>query len=54
MRIVKWKLQSGDRVGQETAEMKRQEGIDYIERLKKEETVVSVEETVNEFIITLE
>ena len=52
-RIVKWNLRSGGKVGQEDAEMKRQEGLAYIERLKENETVLSVEETPMELIITL-
>lgn len=54
MRIVKWRLKSGERDGQETVEMKRQEGLSYIEKLKEEENVLSVEETEREFIITLD
>lgn len=54
MRIVRWKLTPGTKLGQEDAEMKRSEGLAYIERLKEDETVLSVEETANEFVITLE
>jgi len=53
-RIVKWKLTAGTNPDQETAEIKRQEGLVYIERLKEDEVVLSVEETEKEFIITLE
>lgn len=53
-RIVKWNLKAGGKVGQEDAEIKRQEGLAYIERLKEEDTVLSVEETENAFVITLE
>jgi hypothetical protein len=53
MKIVKWKLTAGNRPDQESAEMKRTEGLAYIERLKIDETVLSVEETEKEFIITL-
>jgi len=53
-RIVKWNLRAGGKVGQEDAEMKRNEGLAYIERLTEEDIVLSVEETENEFIITLE
>lgn len=54
MRIVKFSLVSGGKEGQETKEMKLQEGRDYIERLKQDETVMSVEEKEKEIIITLE
>ena len=54
MRITKFLLTAGSKVGQESAEEKRQEGLRYIERLKKEDKVISVEETDKEFIITLE
>ena len=54
MRIVKWSLVSGGKPGQETKDIKRQEGLAYIERLKSDETVLSVEETEKELIITLE
>lgn len=42
MKIVKWRLSPGGRVGQETYEQKLQEGMDYIERLKKDEDVAEV------------
>lgn len=54
MRIVKWKLTAGNHPDQESAEMKRTEGLAYIERLKVDETVLSVEENEKEFIITIE
>lgn len=54
MRIVRWSLVSGGKPGQETKDMKKQEGLAYIERLKADDTVLSVEETEKEFIITLE
>lgn len=54
MRIVKWSLVSGGKEGQETKEMKRTEGLAYIERLKQDENVLSVEEKEKEIIITLE
>lgn len=54
MRTVKWSLKVGNKVGQEDYETKRNEGLAYIERLKEEDAVLSVEETENEFVITLE
>ena len=54
MRIVKWSLVSGGKTGQETKDIKKQEGLAYIERLKKDERVISVEETDKEIIINLE
>lgn len=54
MRIVKWSLVSGGKPGQETKDIKKQEGLSYIERLKKDERVISVEETDKELIINLE
>ena len=53
-RIVKFLKTSGGKEGQETKEMKRVEGLAYIERLKKDENVLSVEEKEKEIIITLE
>lgn len=53
MRIVHWKLTTGNKVGQETAEQKRQAGLDYIERLKQEEEVIEVIEEANRFVIKL-
>lgn len=53
-KIVKWKLVAGSKLNQEDAETKRQEGLAYIERLKEEENVISVEETDKEFIIKIE
>ena len=54
MRIAKWLKTAGSKVGQETADEKRCEGLAYIEKLKKEDKVISVEETEQEFVITLE
>ena len=43
MKLVIWKLKNGDRVGQETADQKLKEGLEYIERLKAEgEKVIEV------------
>lgn len=54
MRIVKWRIIEGTKSSQETKEQKRQSGLDYIEKLKEDENVLNVEETSEEFIITLE
>lgn len=54
MRTVKWNLIEGNKKDQETKEMKRQEGLEYIERLKQDENVLEVIETEKELIITLE
>jgi hypothetical protein len=54
MSIVKWSLVSGGKPGQETKDMKKQEGLAYIERLKEDERVISFEETDKELIINLE
>jgi hypothetical protein len=55
-RIVKWNLKTGNKIGQEDAETKRQEGLAYIEKLKAEEgeKFLGYEENENEFVITLE
>lgn len=53
-RIVKWKLIEGSNRSQETSEQKMAEGIEYIEKLRVDENVVSVVETKTELIITLE
>lgn len=55
MRTVIWRLTPGGKLGQEGKEAKRQEGLDYIERLKQDgENVLSVEERETEIKITLE
>ena len=36
MKIVYWKLNSGNKIGQETKEEKKALGFEYIERLKKD------------------
>lgn len=54
MKTVKWRLIAGNKASQEDFETKRQEGLAYIERLKEEENVVSVEQTEQELIIKIE
>lgn len=54
MRITKWNLIPGNKQDQETREMKRQEGLAYIERLKLDETALEVVETDKEFTIKIQ
>lgn len=54
MKIVKWRLQAGSKQGQESANLKLQKGLDYVELLKQTENVVSVENTGSELIIKIE
>lgn len=55
MKIVKWRLKSGKKLGQEESDTKRKKGLEYIEKLKESgENVVSVEEVGNEFVISIQ
>lgn len=54
MRTTIWNLIPGNKTDQETAEQKRQAGLEYIEKLKKEDKVIDVKEENGKFIITLE
>ena len=51
MRVVHWKLKSGGRSDQETAEQKQKAGLEYIEKLGDE--VIKVIEQEDKFIIHL-
>lgn len=53
MRQTIWNLKSGGKEGQESYEEKRKAGLEYIEKLKKEDIVVEVVEEKDRFIITL-
>ncbi len=53
MRVAVWKLKSGGRIDQETAEQKRQKGLEYIERLKEDNEVIEVIEEADRFIIKM-
>lgn len=53
-KIVYWKLNSGNKIGQETQEEKRVLGLEYIERLKKDgEEVLEVIDEGNRLKIIL-
>ncbi len=52
-RIVTYNLVAGSHVGAETKEQKRQLALEYIERLKQDETIEEIQEEPNRFIIYL-
>lgn len=55
MRTIIWNLNAGGMVGQQTFDIKRQEGLNYIERLKQDgENIIKIEEQTDKMIITLE
>ena len=54
MKIVKWRLDTGNIVGQESREKKLKLGLEYVEKLKREQNVVEVEMRQNEIVIKIE
>lgn len=55
MKIAKYNLRVGGKVGQEGKEEKLRLGREYVEILKRDgEVILSVEETEKEIIITME
>jgi len=54
MKIAKFNLRAGGKVGQEGYEQKLAQGREYVETLKREDKVIEVIETEKEIIIKME
>ena len=50
-KIITFNLKAGGRDGQETREQKRKIGLEYIEKIRKDEVIEEVKEENGKFII---